>query len=134
MMKNLTSLLLSGLCLLSAACKKDNTPTSVVGKWQLTENFLSIGGPGFWRPVTDKKLQEVVEFKADGVYSSNLVPAFNRYQIADSVTLVLYSSVNKLQPRYTYRYKIADQSLVLTPTAPIVCYEGCAAKYRKQGN
>ena len=133
-MKKFAYLLLLGVCLLSAACKKQNTSPAIVGKWQLTEKYLSIGGPGFWQPVTDKNLQEVIEFKADGAYSSNLVPEFNRYQIADSVTLVLYSSVNKSQPRYSYRYKIADESLVLTPTAPNVCIEGCAAKYSKQSN
>jgi hypothetical protein len=131
-MKYLITLLLPGLCLLSAACKKESTPNSIIGKWALTESYFSEGGPGRWRPVTDPKQAELVEFKANGAYSSSKTLAFDRYEIADSVTMILSSSANASQPKFTYRYTIQGRSLLLSPLAPYVCIEGCATKYTKQ--
>ncbi len=130
-MKHLTTLLLTVCCLLGAACKKESSPSSIVGRWKLSETYFSPGGPSYWHPVTDKKSVELAEFKADGTYSSSNTLAFDRYEVKDSVTLVLFSSVVTTQPKYFYRYKLTNNSLELSPTAPIVCYEGCAARYTR---
>jgi hypothetical protein len=98
-MKPIQTLLLAILCLIAAACKKESNTASIVGKWRLTETYLSVGGPGFWRPVTDKQSAELVEFTAKGTYKNNGMPSFNRYEVTDSVTLVVFSSVNTSMPK-----------------------------------
>lgn len=130
-MKHLTTLLLSVYCLLGAACKKESNPSSIEGRWNLTETYTSTGGATDWKPVTDKRLTELVEFKANGVYSSSRKLDFDRYQVTDSVTLVLFSSVVATQPKYFYRFKLTNNSLELSPTAPYICTDGCTARYTR---
>ena len=129
---------LPGLILLFfiIACKKDNKviepiENSLIGKWTYTEYYMSIGGPGDWRPVNPPN--QAIEFKPDGRFipCESFLPATDHFEILDSVTV-------KFQPASTssgfilmgYVIDTIKGELQMYPVNPM-CIEGCSNKFKK---
>ena len=126
-------LLLLLLLLFATACKKSVEPieNSLIGKWTYTEYYISIGGPGEWRPVTPPK--QTIEFRSDGTFipSESFVKEANHFEILDSVTI-------KFQPASTssgfilmgYSIDTLARELQMYPVNPM-CIEGCSNKFKR---
>lgn len=110
---------------IAGACTKpyNDGRKSIVGSWKLTEYYLSIGGPGEWKPADPKhpsfasfNLDNTVDFNYDGKTTRY------RYEIVDSVNIKLVND----QGETGYRYSFKPNELILYPP----CIEGCGQKYR----
>jgi hypothetical protein len=129
-MKYQTTLSLSVLCLLLAACKKDDGPAlALTGKWQLRQTIESEAMGGKWQNVQKESEIESLEFRADGTYQSNLKPNFTRYSVKpDSSKITITSPAGK---KYVYLYKLDSKYLTFSEIEPIICIEGCSSRFVK---
>ncbi len=127
-MKLIHTLLLSGLCLLSTACKKDNRPAlNLVGKWQLRQTIQNEAMGGKWKNIQSESEIEAIEFRADGTYQSSLKTDLNRYTLnTDRREVTITSPAGN---RYVYLYKLDSKYLELSELEPNQCIEGCASRY-----
>ena len=128
-MKNLILILIIVAGMQLGACKKDNTGANkaVTGKWQLSRNLLSTGGPGFWQPAADNVY---VQFNINGIITGNAFPGFITYMVKDTATLTMY---NADKTSYEdYRYKVTADSLTMSPAGPTTCVEGCAMQFARK--
>jgi len=125
-MKTQITALVLILALFFIACKKEEIPNdSIIGKWRSSESLADIGnGKGKWEPVSDKSLY--VNFKENGILESPVFPTYTRYTLLDSVTISLIKSDNTYQ---NYRYYLVNDQLVMSPSYPIQCTEGCGSKF-----
>lgn len=117
---------------LSVACQKSDTlpATGFTGKWKLTAQKVSIGGPANWEPVSSSENQ-YVQFNSSGSVESNtyIFNKYNKYVIKDSVTLTL--SKNDTIQNFRYKFTALD-TIVVSPSGPIFCIEGCEFKFARQ--
>lgn len=101
--------------------------SGLVGKWQLTEYFISPGDAGKWYPATGVN---TIEFSSDKSFKSSN-GAYNNaigFTIIDSAKLefVLPTQVPSVMECY---YAIEDNGATLV-LSPIGCIEGCSNKYK----
>lgn len=129
-MKHITTLSLSVLCLLVAACKKNDGPQlTLTGKWQLSQTIESEAMGGKWKNIQKESEIEALEFRTDGTYQSNLKPDFTRYTVKpDSGKIVVTSLAGK---KYVYLYKLDSKYLTLSEIEPNLCIEGCSSRFVK---
>jgi hypothetical protein len=129
-MKYLITTLFVAIIIQMSACKKNNdvkiVNTTLTGKWQVSRNLISSGGPTYWVKATTTTY---ALFNADGTLGGTAFNNFKLYTITDSVTLTL---TTEDKTKYeNYRYTIKGDSLTMSPTGPIVCIEGCAVQFIK---
>jgi hypothetical protein len=117
------------LLFLTVACKKSIEPieNSLIGKWTYTEQYISTGGPGEWRPVTPK---ETIEFKPDGTFipSESFLKDANHFEILDSVTVKFHPGLSGFT---VMRYSIDTVAGELLMSPIPNCIEGCASKFKR---
>ena len=123
---------------LGVACQKvDNIPveslkngdnvsaTGFTGKWKLTATKISSGGPANWTPVASNENQ-YAQFNSDGTCNFG---TYSKYVVKDTVTVTL--SRNDTIQHYRYQF-IKQDTLVMSPSGPIICIEECAIKFTRQ--
>lgn len=127
-MKNMVATVI--ICLTVCACKKSATAIQnegLIGKWQLTEYFISPGDAGAWH---DAEGIHTIEFKTNGAFISS-DEAYNGaigFVQVDSVRirLVLPTQVTAEIECY-FQLQDNNQTLILSPVG---CIEGCSNKYK----
>lgn len=115
--------------------KEDNLPfeltsEGLVGKWELYQYQGSTGGGDYrtdYEPtgktitfLSGGKLNSVGFFKCDD----------GAYIVADSSITVLFDCGEEV-PEQKYSMKKEDENLVLSPSGPIICFEGCSYIFKK---
>jgi hypothetical protein len=107
---------------------------SLVGKWEYTEHYFSIGGPGKWQPVQPGG--QTIDFKPDATFTSaaSFSANFQSYEIVDSTT-VKFTPAPTAPGHVLMRYEInsAEGILLLHPIEPM-CIEGCSYKFKRRDN
>ncbi|AWO01435.1 hypothetical protein DLD77_06890 [Chitinophaga alhagiae] len=115
------------LLILLAGCSKNKSPyvnDTLIGKWRLTINAYSPGGPIEEHPADPSK-PVVISFKSDGTFIST-APGnkYNHFTIDSNTVTTTGPDVTT----FTYEYTISGSTLTLTPVNPR-CIEGCYKKY-----
>lgn len=103
--------------------KEESNNTALVGKWLLTENYYSIGGPGTWHPA-DPTNPIIIRFAADSEFSTtgNFFQGFTEYRIIDDRTIhFLKPNGEMLQAIYVVTDKLE--------ISPVNCIEGCTYRF-----
>lgn len=128
--------------LLAIACENaGNEPlhadeSSMVGKWTLTEAYISAGGPQYW---VDVENGEEIIFSENGTFSSNRYTecAKGNFSIEDKTLLLDYDcngfsteSENE-EGLLTFTLEFYSDYFILIPTSGPICIEGCSYKYQK---
>jgi len=131
--------ILSALIVVSiAACKKGELTgltkrpsavinTSLPGKWKVSGNWLSSGGPMYFVPANGS---DHVQFNADGTMDGSAFPQFKNYAFKDTITIRMTSANGATYEDYFY--KIKGDTLTLGMAGPIICIEGCAVQLVKE--
>lgn len=117
------------------ACDKQVTEEKsfseqITGKWKFSQSFYSIGGPLIY--VSTENLNQWIDFKADGGFSSNM-PDFKNitnYELLDSSKVRFISSPSQAGVRYFIFLDSVHSSLTLSP-ADLRCIEGCGNKFKR---
>lgn len=122
-----------GLCLatfliICLSFKQENSLKAkfLLGKWRPYQEYGSDGvHPGRWGKSSDTA--KYVKFKKHGRISGTYFTDALEYRLKDSVTIaILYK--DRVQE---YRFKIDKRTLVISPSKPNYCDEGCAIKLVK---
>ena len=119
-MKTLFIALIS-VCI-TACGKEKKSHSGVVGRWQLVERYVSIGGPGSWQK-PDPKNPQFVTFEMSGAVRFEPGDQYSAtsYRITSDSTMVMIRGTEE----FPYRYKLLDKKLELHPP----CIEGCGSRY-----
>ena len=103
----------------------------LIGKWQLVEYYMSIGGPGYWTKA-DPAEPSIIEFKADGAYMIDCADCSGQYTVGtdeEIIIKILYDTGNVRQSELSGRI-LPTGELTIFPTNPM-CTEGCSSKYKR---
>lgn len=128
-------LVLPLLSLIHFACKKDAPAYSnegLIGKWELTEFYVSIGGPAIWEQATDAT-RHTAEFKNDGTFISDgfLYYGATGYRQVDSAYIEFLNATGSSGVlSYVFKLENDNSQLTISP----LCIEGCAYRYKATGN
>jgi hypothetical protein len=97
--------------------------SKIVGAWQLTSYYTSIGGPGEWHDA-DPTNPAMIEFREDGAlnYTPPSAEGGKKYQLTSDSTMLIIRTADTI----TYRYSVTEKELILHPP----CIEGCSMKYK----
>ena len=129
-MKNLAIMGFTAFIMMSLSFKKEpafQQSSSLYGKWKLSETFDDPGnGNEKWNKVVHT-LNQYTQFHKHGQMDGNYFKDA-RYKVKDSITLAIKLADKTIQE---YRFKIHDQTLIMSPSKPILCHEGCSMKYIK---
>lgn len=138
-MKNLIYLFISTIAF---SCTSENGPIAIdnsdlVGKWKLTEAFISAGGPQFWAAVEDG---EELIFFANGTFTSSRFPeCASGVFFVDATQLMLdyncegfVSESENEEGFITFDLDYQRNQFIATPTSGPMCIEGCSYKYQKE--
>ena len=109
--------------LLSCSKNKAHINEPLLGKWQLSINAYSIGGP-IQEHAADPAKPVIVEFKKDGTYTNSADSKYTQYS-ADGNRIKL---TGPGATSVTLQFTITGTTLMLTPIEPM-CIEGCYTKY-----
>lgn len=119
------------LLFLLPGCKREKINNALIGKWNYTDYYLGIGGPGAWHSVTPAG--QTIEFRANGSFagSESFLSNFNTYRVNDTATVRFMSGWN-ISGSITMGYEVhaADNTLFLYPVNPR-CIEGCNNKFKR---
>jgi len=138
-MKNLIYIFILALGVLS--CQSDDLiefdNSDLVGKWKLTEAFISAGGPQYWVTVEDG---EEFVFYGNGTFtSSKFSECAGGIFLIDSSKLILEfncegfeSELENEEGFITYKLEYESNHFIATPTSGPICIEGCSYKYEKE--
>lgn len=122
-----STLYLLFLAFVFCKCSKEATaPTSIYGRWQLTEELADPGdGSGTWQPVS-KNTDKYIIFNEDGTIKSN----FFGDMVAFSVKGDNYIEItNSTHEETTFWYELVGKTLTLSPP----CIEACGMRFKKGG-
>ncbi|SRR6056297_1444577 len=123
------------------SCSLDDGDKSVdselIGKWKMTEAFISSGGPQYW---VDIENGEEFEFFANGLFSSNQFSecTVGIYSVQQNKLMLKYncdgfeSKAENMDGFITYDLKFEADAFIATPTSGPICIEGCSYKYQKK--
>jgi hypothetical protein len=128
--------------ILLIACDKADEPIIadeilMVGKWKITEAYISAGGPQYW---IDVENGEEIDFFENGIFSSNRFTECTNgnFSILENELLLEYNctgfnteSENE-DGFITYKLELYTNYFILTPTSGPICIEGCSYKYQKK--
>jgi hypothetical protein len=114
------------------ACNKSSSSIQndgLLGKWQLTEYFISPGDAGAWH-AADNLTMHTIEFRTDNsfVCSDNTYNGAIGFNIIDSnrIELILPTQIPSVQECY-FQVTGNGQRLILSPMG---CMEGCSNTYK----
>ncbi|WP_209404229.1 hypothetical protein [Pseudozobellia sp. WGM2] len=107
-----------------------------IGKWKLTEAYISAGGPQYW---VDVENGEEFEFFEDGTFSSDRFDTCSEGRfIIQSNELSLKYDCDEIDRKFknadgfiTYTIEFENDYFILTPSSGPICIEGCSYKYKK---
>ncbi len=108
---------------------------SIVGKWTLTEAYISSGGPQYW---TEVENGEEINFFDNGTFSSNRFTECSKgnFSIVENELLLQYDcegfdAVSESdEGLITYTLEFYSHYFIVTPTSGPFCIEGCSYKYK----
>lgn len=108
---------------------------SILGKWKLTEAFISSGGPQYWVDVEDG---EEIEFLSNSRFTSTNYPECPEGEyVLDEENLVLDFDCEDIElvaeneeGLVTFRIEFKNGDFLLSPTS-VICIEGCSYKYER---
>ncbi|WP_405567270.1 lipocalin family protein [Polaribacter sp. Asnod6-C07] len=125
------------------ACNKtmdESIPVStslMVGKWKLTEAYISAGGPQYWVDVENG--QELEFFDNETFYSDRFTECMDgKFSVEGSKLLLEYTcdgfdnEAENDEGLITYNLDFFTNYFILTPTSGPLCIEGCSYKYKKE--
>ena len=118
------------IALLVAGCKKSNVSidsTRLQGKWKLTQVYVSDGSAAQWQAVPLKANYDYVQFNSNGGLKSTIYNPYQNYLLTDSITLT-FSKADTLEH---YHYTLQGGTLTLSPSGPVICFEGCGDRFVK---
>jgi hypothetical protein len=117
------------LCVLLFACNKNEIKarSSIVGKWQYKEIFISPGSRDSWKPVNPAQ-QTIIEFTADSKFttftnSSFYLSNFNRYEVISGNGIRFFNTNNYATFETLFTL---NSNLTLTYR----CIEGCGDRFK----
>ncbi|WP_282043083.1 hypothetical protein [Winogradskyella flava] len=138
-MRNLIglSILFFGLFSCDSEETNESINSELIGKWKLTEAYISAGGPQYW---VDVENGEEFMFFENGLFNSN--------RFSECTTGTFSTEQNELLLRYncngfesgsenedgyiTYDLNFEFDYFIITPSSGPICIEGCSYKYRKK--
>lgn len=111
--------------------------SELIGKWKMTEAFISSGGPQYWVAIENG---EDFEFFENGLFSSTRFSecATGSFSVVQDKLLLRYncdgfeSKSENLDGFITYTLKFEADIFIATPTSGPLCIEGCSYKYQKK--
>lgn len=114
---------------------EDPIPLSVnnlIGKWQLSETYISPGGATEWRDVQDGI---IYEFKTNGDYAEfnaveDTYSTFGVYRIEDTTLWLEYTMEQELITQ-GFNIEITETTITLSPSYPTICIEACLSRFKK---
>lgn len=107
------------------------TLSNLVGKWQLTETYISPGGATEWVDVTNGYSYF---FNSDGTYEQvedNISLEEGTYRIEDDNLFLDFESDGE-EKILGFSLEITDKTITLSPSFPAICIEGCLYRFRKR--
>lgn len=119
------------LVLVLFACKKNTTSGSndvknLSGKWKLTEQLVSPGPIGEWKPVNTNPASYVEFTKKGDIISSTLFTGYTKYEFnGDSTKLILKSSSGLTTLELYFKLEYPKLSISLP------CIEPCGMRFKK---
>lgn len=110
------------------------TDSDIVGSWLLTGTKTSIGGP-LPEEFSDTNFFEEFSFAADGKYrlkreSTTKVISEGKFTTTEN-ELFLSPDSESIGNELSYLFWFEDGSLILSPSGPVLCIEGCLYRYEK---
>ncbi|OBQ56416.1 hypothetical protein JJL45_13680 [Tamlana sp. s12] len=130
------------LLLILINCEKSNEPliseeTLIVGKWELTEAYISAGGPQYW---IDVENGHDINFLENGTFTSSRFTecTTGNFSINENKLLLKYncqdfhSESENEQGYITYDLEFYSDYFIVSPTSGPICNEGCSYKYQKK--
>jgi len=106
---------------------------AIIGQWQLERHHYSTGGPGQWSDFVENG--SIYRFSVDGKFhfKDNTSSEGNREGtfILKGDSLVLKFEQDSEAQEYTYSVEVSEQKMILSPTGPVICIEGCAEQFRR---
>jgi len=133
-MKNIILSVFILFCLLSceqeSALVGESAGPTLVGKWQLVEQKVSIGGPASWQKVENGA---TFDLKADGSFLG--FQMFNdcetgTYEAVAAELILTYNC--EASESFIYAIQKKEEAIILSPKT-IICTDGCEYKYQKIG-
>ncbi|MDW3646078.1 MAG: lipocalin family protein [Bacteroidia bacterium] len=136
-MKKIISLLSLLSFLLFFACEQEFQPSetenSLIGSWQLSESFMSIGGAGSWQKVEDGM---TYTFENNGIFRVTKFEdcSSGSYIVEGNKIRMKYDCVNPLADfenaagELVEQFKFVGKYLYINPTY-IFCTEPCDNRY-----
>ncbi|MBK0380578.1 hypothetical protein [Mucilaginibacter segetis] len=117
------------------SCQKDKLKTtgvsvnntSLTGRWRVTGQMISSGGPMYWVPATNNN--EFLQLMENGAMTWTSTPDYTMYMLKDSTTLTMTNAANTKYENYIY--KIKGDTLSLGAAGPVICIEGCSIQFVK---
>ena len=116
---------------------QDNENSSLIGKWKLTEAYVSNGGPQVWVDVENG--EEIEFFKSRKFNSNRFAECSTGIFSLEPHRLILEYDCNEFNPisenengLITFKLEFHLNYFILTPTSGPICTEGCSYKYYKK--
>ncbi len=138
-MKNsmFTFILIPVLYSCSSDIPKEFENTDLIGKWKLSEAYISAGGPQDWVAVEDG--EELVLFENGTFTSSRYSECTTGTWSTEQIGLILDYNCEGFESEsenedglITYNLKFESGYFIATPTSGPICIEGCSYKYLKK--
>lgn len=130
MKTTLTTLLFS--VMITMGCSDDSDTidgdVSIMGKWQMTERYVSPGGETEWKEVKDG---EIHYFKTDSTFTSNGMDCPEGDFSVQGDSLLLDFNCNYSAEPQVMRFYFEGGDLILTPLSPVFCIEACLYRFEK---
>ncbi len=123
------------------SCTSDNPSdlenSYLIGKWKLSEAYISAGGPQYLVEIEDG---EEIEFFQSGTFNSDRYTECTTGNFSlEHDELRLEYSCNEFNPIaenengiITYKLETHSNYFALTPTSGPICIEGCSYIYRRK--
>lgn len=137
-MKNRISMLFFVFGLICACENSSNqalvplSSTSLVGKWQLSETYISPGGPTEWQGVENGN---IYEFSSKGEYAllntaEEAYVQFGIYRLKDSILELEYTS-DQATKIVGFNLQMTKTTFTLSPSYPTICFEACLSRFKR---
>ncbi len=111
------------------SCKKTgiNGNVPLTGNWVAVQDLADPGdGSGTWQPL---QVKTTAQFSADGSVSGTAFEGYTKYVVKDSITLTFTKPDKSFENFY---YQIKHDTLTMSPAGPVICFEPCGTKFKKQ--
>jgi len=124
---------------LTSACEKaeeeKNVPltvSNVLGKWQLSETYISQGGSAEWIAVEDGS---IYTFDLNGMYklANTMDDFFNQsgtYKVEGTILELTYQLGDETKVE-GFNLEMTDTTITLSPAFPVICIEACLSRFKR---